>query len=363
MELRELIDFTRFQQGTHFFIDMRTASILTAQPSRPLETGSKQEVGDHGRCKERQWAIPALFPEKSRRWSHRHSGDLHGIGEIRSGGGLYVGSRKGAPGKSAVTLKVNGKSYRVEVEHRHTLAEVLRDQLGLTGTKIGCDRGECGACTVIINGRNMYSCSQLAIWMEGKEILTIEGLAKGDKLDPLQEAFIEHDGPQCGFCTSGQIMSGKALLMKNSKPTEAQARRALSGNPAGVAIYNREVAAGSRRCRQRNKGGRHGRSTKRIFHCRQKNSAHRRLRTSQRPKPSTPVTFNFRVCSTRAFCAARIPTRRSLASILQKQRSYLGSRRWFIMAMPKYRGLAAAIRTGALSSTTRCAMSAMRWLQ
>jgi len=150
---------------------------------------------------------------------------------------------KGAPGTSAVTLKVNSKGYRVEVEHRHTLAEVLRDQLGLTGTKIGCDRGECGACTVIINGRNMYSCSQLAIWMEGKEILTIEGLAKGDKLDPLQEAFIEHDGPQCGFCTSGQIMSGKALLMKNSKPTEAQARRALSGNLCRCGNYNREVAA------------------------------------------------------------------------------------------------------------------------
>lgn len=150
---------------------------------------------------------------------------------------------KGAPGKSAVNLKVNGKSYRVEVEHRYTLAEVLRDQLGLTGTKIGCDRGECGACTVIIAGRNMYSCSQLAVWMEGKEILTIEGLAKGDKLDPVQEAFIEHDGPQCGFCTSGQIMSGKALLMKNSKPTEAQARRALSGNLCRCGNYNREVAA------------------------------------------------------------------------------------------------------------------------
>ena len=150
---------------------------------------------------------------------------------------------KGARGKSAVNLKVNGKSYRVEVEHRHTLAEVLRDEIGLTGTKIGCDRGECGACTVIINGRNMYSCSQLAVWMEGKEILTIEGLAKGDKLDPVQEAFIEHDGPQCGFCTSGQIMSGKALLMKNPKPTEAQARRALSGNLCRCGNYNREVAA------------------------------------------------------------------------------------------------------------------------
>ena len=145
--------------------------------------------------------------------------------------------------KTAVNLKVNGKNYRVEVEHRETLAEVLRDQLGLTGTKIGCDRGECGACTVIINGRNMYSCSQLAVWMQGKDILTIEGLARGDKLDPLQEAFIEHDGPQCGFCTSGQIMSGKALLVKNSKPTEAQARRGLSGNLCRCGNYNREVAA------------------------------------------------------------------------------------------------------------------------
>ena len=156
----------------------------------------------------------------------------------------YSPEAVGARGsRAAITLKVNGKAYRVEVEHRSTLAEVLRDQLGLTGTKIGCDRGECGACTVIINGRNMYSCSQLAVWMEGKDILTIEGLAKGDKLDPLQEAFIEHDGAQCGFCTSGQIMSGKALLMKNSKPTEAQARRGLSGNLCRCGNYNREVAA------------------------------------------------------------------------------------------------------------------------
>jgi aerobic-type carbon monoxide dehydrogenase small subunit (CoxS/CutS family) len=148
-----------------------------------------------------------------------------------------------AKGKTPVNLKVNGKSYKVQVEHRQTLAEVLRDELGLTGTKIGCDRGECGACTVIINGRNMYSCSQLAVWMEGKDILTIEGLAKGEKLDPLQEAFIEHDGPQCGFCTSGQIMSGKALLLKNSKPSETEARRALSGNLCRCGNYNREVAA------------------------------------------------------------------------------------------------------------------------
>jgi aerobic-type carbon monoxide dehydrogenase small subunit (CoxS/CutS family) len=156
----------------------------------------------------------------------------------------YVPEATGAtPTKSTVNLKVNRKNYRVEVEHRSTLAEILRDELGLTGTKIGCDRGECGACTVIINGRNIYSCSQLAVWMDGKEIVTIEGLAQGDKLDPVQEAFIEHDGPQCGFCTSGQIMSGKALLLKNSKPTEAQARRALSGNLCRCGNYNREVAA------------------------------------------------------------------------------------------------------------------------
>jgi xanthine dehydrogenase YagT iron-sulfur-binding subunit len=156
----------------------------------------------------------------------------------------YSPEAVGAPrGKSVVNLKVNGKSYRVEVEHRNTLAEVLRDQLGLTGTKNGCDRGECGSCTVIVNGRNLYACSQLAVWMQGKEIVTIEGLAKGDKLDPLQEAFIEHDGPQCGFCTSGQIMSGKALLLRNPKPTEAQVRKALSGNLCRCGNYNREVEA------------------------------------------------------------------------------------------------------------------------
>jgi xanthine dehydrogenase YagT iron-sulfur-binding subunit len=146
-------------------------------------------------------------------------------------------------GQATINLRVNGRNYKVAVEHRHTLAEVLRDQLGLTGTKIGCDRGECGACTVLVDGRNLYSCSQLAVWMAGKDILTIEGLAKGDKLDPVQEAFIEHDGPQCGFCTSGQIMSGKALLLKSPNPTEAEARRGLSGNLCRCGNYNREVAA------------------------------------------------------------------------------------------------------------------------
>ena len=156
----------------------------------------------------------------------------------------YAAESVGASaGKTPVALKVNGRNYRVEVEHRSTLAEVLRDQLELTGTKIGCDRGECGACTVIVNGRNVYSCSQLAVWMQGKDILTIEGLAKGEKLDPVQEAFIEHDGPQCGFCTSGQIMSGKALLLKNPRRTEAQVRRGLSCNLCPRGNITRSVAA------------------------------------------------------------------------------------------------------------------------
>ena len=195
---------------------------------------------------EREWqgGIAARFPQRYRRRRHRHRRGFDGLSQARRGRGLYPRSdweRRG--GRSTLNLKVNGKNYKVEVEHRNTLAEVLRDQLGLTGTKIGCDRGECGACTVMINGRNLYSCSQLAVWMEGKEILTIEGLAKGDKLDPVQEAFIEHDGPQCGFCTPGQIMSGKALLLKKPNPTEAEVRRGLSGNLCRCGNYNREVAA------------------------------------------------------------------------------------------------------------------------
>src|SRR5947208_7418941 len=122
-------------------------------------------------------------------------------------------------GKSLVNLKVNGRNYRVEVEHRSTLGEVLRDELGLTGTKIGCDRGECGACTVILEGKPVYACSQLAVWADGKTVQTVEGLLRGGKLSPLQQSFVEHDAPQCGFCTSGQLMSAPALLAKTPNPT------------------------------------------------------------------------------------------------------------------------------------------------
>ena len=144
---------------------------------------------------------------------------------------------------TAIRLTVNGKPQRVEVEDRWTLAEVLRDHLRLTGTHIGCDRGECGACTVLLDGKPVYSCSQLAVWTDGHSIQTVEGLAQGDKLDPLQKAFMEHDAPQCGFCTSGQLMSAKALLARNPHPSAEDVQHALTGNLCRCSNYNRYVEA------------------------------------------------------------------------------------------------------------------------
>ena len=141
--------------------------------------------------------------------------------------------------RSSIQLRVNGQNHRLEVEDRWTLAEVLRDHLGLTGTRLGCDRGECGACTVLLDGKNVYACSYLAVWAEGQEIITVEGLADGDVLDPLQQAFITHDGPQCGFCTSGQLMSARVLLNDNPDPTEMEARQAMAGNLCRCSNYNR----------------------------------------------------------------------------------------------------------------------------
>src|SRR5438876_3437665 len=124
-----------------------------------------------------------------------------------------------ATGRTTIALNVNGAARRLQVEDRWTLVEALRDHLGLTGTKIGCDRGECGACTVILEGKPVYACSQLAVWTDGKTVQTVEGLLRGGKLSPLQQSFVEHDAPQCGFCTSGQLMSATALLAKTANPT------------------------------------------------------------------------------------------------------------------------------------------------
>jgi xanthine dehydrogenase YagT iron-sulfur-binding subunit len=149
------------------------------------------------------------------------------------------------PGESATSIRlmVNGTAQPIEVHDRWTLADVLRDQLQLTGTKIGCDRGECGACTVLLDGKPIYACSYLAVWADGRPIETVEGLVRGDQLHPLQQAFIDHDGPQCGFCTSGQLMTAKALLTSNPHPTSDQARSAMVGNICRCSNYNRYVEA------------------------------------------------------------------------------------------------------------------------
>ncbi len=145
--------------------------------------------------------------------------------------------------KVEITLKVNGEAYEVEVEPHRTLVEVLRETLGYTGTKKSCNEGECGACTVIMDGKPVASCLVLALDAQGKEILTIEGLAKGEELHPLQVAFVRHGGIQCGFCTPGMIMSAKALLDQNPKPTTTEVRRAISGNLCRCTGYQQIVDA------------------------------------------------------------------------------------------------------------------------
>jgi len=139
--------------------------------------------------------------------------------------------------EAVIQLNVNEKLYRVKVKSHWTLLEVLRREMDLTGTKKACDRGNCGACTVMVDGRALYACSLLAIGMEGKKILTVEGLRDGEKLHPIQKAFSEHGGYQCGFCTSGQMMSAKALLDKNPKPTLSDVRGALAGNLCRCGAY------------------------------------------------------------------------------------------------------------------------------
>lgn len=145
--------------------------------------------------------------------------------------------------RTTIRVTVNGTSARVEVEDRWTLAELLRDQMGLTGTKLGCDRGECGACTVLVDDVPVYACSQLAAWMDGRQVTTVEGLAVNGALTPLQQAFVDHDAPQCGFCTSGQLMSATALLKRTAHPTADEVKAAMVGNLCRCGNYNHYVEA------------------------------------------------------------------------------------------------------------------------
>lgn len=185
-----------------------------------------------------------LLPETRPQWSRRDF--IKGV--IASGAtvsgltwfGTGVRGQSQAGGlERLVTLTVNGQTRRVDVLPNETLATTLRYKLGLTGTKIGCDRAECGACTVILGDTTSYSCSTLTHRVRGREIRTVEGLESEDgTLHPVQQAFIDALGPQCGFCTPGQVMSTVALLERNPSPTRDEARDALAGNLCRCGAYD-----------------------------------------------------------------------------------------------------------------------------
>ena len=146
-------------------------------------------------------------------------------------------------GRTRVTLVVNDTSYALDLDPRRTLLDALREDIHLTGAKPGCDMGNCGACTILLDGEAVYSCLMLAIECEGRQITTIEGLAKDGALDPVQRAFVEHDALQCGFCTSGQVLALKALLARNPHPTEEEIERGMSGNICRCGAYPKIRAA------------------------------------------------------------------------------------------------------------------------
>jgi xanthine dehydrogenase YagT iron-sulfur-binding subunit len=145
--------------------------------------------------------------------------------------------------KVPLSIEVNGTSHQLSIEPRATLLDLLREQLAQTGTKKGCDHGQCGACTVHVDGKRVLSCLSLAVMQDGKKVTTIEGLAEGDKLHPMQEAFIKHDGFQCGYCTPGQIMSGIACIREGHANSEEEIREYMSGNICRCGAYPNIVKA------------------------------------------------------------------------------------------------------------------------
>lgn len=158
--------------------------------------------------------------------------------------------------KVPIVLKVNGREYSLEVKPNEVLLNVLRDRLHLTGTKYGCGIGECGACMVLLDGRAIASCQTLAVCHSGREITTIEGLAQNGRLHPLQEAFVDEGAVQCGFCTSGMILSAKALLEKNPNPTTEDIKEAIRGNLCrctGYVNIIRAIKSAAETMRERNR--------------------------------------------------------------------------------------------------------------
>ncbi len=156
--------------------------------------------------------------------------------------------------KQLITLKINGESYEVAVEPRKLLVDVLRDDLGLMGTKKACDFGNCGSCTVLIDGKPVLSCLTLAIEARDKDILTIEGMARNGHLHPLQQAFVDYGAIQCGFCTPGMLLSAKALLDENPQPTDTEIKEALSGNLCRCTGYVKIIEAVEKAARKSKEG-------------------------------------------------------------------------------------------------------------
>lgn len=141
------------------------------------------------------------------------------------------------PQRMEIELRVNREARRLDVDTRSSLLDVLREELGLTGAKKGCDHGQCGACTILIDGRRANSCLALAVAHDGAELTTVEGLADGERLHPVQAAFVEHDGFQCGYCTPGQIMSAVACVREGHAQTDSQIRESMSGNLCRCGAY------------------------------------------------------------------------------------------------------------------------------
>lgn len=154
-----------------------------------------------------------------------------------------VARQLNAVGAVPITLRINGQDHHVQIDPRATLLDCIREVVAFTGTKKGCDHGQCGACTVHVNGRRVNSCLSLALLHDGEEITTIEGLGTPDSLHPMQVAFLAHDGYQCGYCTSGQIMSAVALLKEPCGPTDADVKEFMSGNICRCGAYQNITAA------------------------------------------------------------------------------------------------------------------------
>jgi len=154
-----------------------------------------------------------------------------------------IADRPSVEGAVPITLRINGKDHQLRIDPRTTLLDCIREVVAFTGTKKGCDHGQCGACTVHVNGRRVNSCLSLALMHDGEEITTIEGIGASDSLHPMQAAFLAHDGYQCGYCTSGQIMSAVALLKEPCGPGDAAVKESMSGNICRCGAYSNIVTA------------------------------------------------------------------------------------------------------------------------